>query len=358
MEQNKESVKKLWLTVGLLALSIALAVFIDSWPYFDKIDSEPDPADKRPGITEIDMELYEGITLPKEGAIRLSFIGECAPGSPFGTQSYGSLNTVAASEGKDYFFRELLKFFNIDHLTVASNACIFSDHTEDWVDAATAAPAENITVYTEGGVDVIVDLHRAAAASIHTEESILAAGLVHLPSDSAYYFEQNGITVAVCTAILTENSPRDSITDMVEVVRQDADYVVLYFYGGETNSHQPEEWLKEILHLCADAGASLIVGAGNGVLRPVEVYNETLIAYSLGEMINGSHLVPENAALVLQVDLSFTDDGNLRQEVTYIPCFAYGNLWQPTIMTERRDTKQLHAFLNGEVLLPVSDNAQ
>ncbi len=356
MEQKKASIQKIWITIGLLALCIALTILLDTLPLFKQVSTQPSV--DQPSKSPVDAELYKGITYPDAGTVRLSFIGECAPGSPFGTSTYGSLNTVAENEGTAYFFSELKKFFEIDHLTVASNACIFSDSPAVWQTSSTAAPAGNATIYTDGGIDLIADINPVSASSKETEDALSTAGLLRVPKEDIYSFEEYGIKVNICTASLSKTTPTEPLLDMIAVAKGDADYVVLYFYAGERNSHQPEEWLTNLLYACADAGASLIVGTGNGVLRPMEVYKETVIAYSLGEMVNGAALVCENATLVLEVDLSLSETGELKQEVKYIPCYAYENLWQPVAMEDSQDVLKVQAFLDGEAMLPVGDSQE
>ncbi len=65
-----------------------------------------------------------------------------------------------------------------------------------------------------------------------------------------------------------------------------ADYIMVSIHShqlsGDTKE-TPSEFLKEFAHRCIDAGAHAIVGHGPHLLRPIEVYKDCPIFYSLGD---------------------------------------------------------------------------
>jgi len=82
---------------------------------------------------------------------------------------------------------------------------------------------------------------------------------------------------------------------LVKAVDKEHDLVVVSFHGGAEGSkalHVPDGrekfygedrgHLREFTHIVVDAGADLVLGHGPHVLRGMEVYNDRLIAYSLG----------------------------------------------------------------------------
>ena len=107
------------------------------------------------------------------------------------------------------------------------------------------------------------------------------------------------------------------------------------------------------MHACVDAGASLIVGCGTGVLRPVETYNGVTIAYSLGKLIDGTQLVSENASAMMRCTVKKDETGAIETDVSFIPCYVYQELWQPAIMPDSKDADLVMAFLDGEVQMPI-----
>ena len=67
-----------------------------------------------------------------------------------------------------------------------------------------------------------------------------------------------------------------------------ADYIIVSVHSHQLSGNDkenPSEFLKEFSHHCIDAGANAIVGHGPHLLRPIEVYKDSPIFYSLGDFI-------------------------------------------------------------------------
>ncbi len=67
-----------------------------------------------------------------------------------------------------------------------------------------------------------------------------------------------------------------------------ADYVILSIHSHETDGGEREDapnFLSEIAHRLIDMGADAVVGHGPHLLRPIEIYNDKPIFYSLGDFI-------------------------------------------------------------------------
>ena len=67
-----------------------------------------------------------------------------------------------------------------------------------------------------------------------------------------------------------------------------ADYVMLSIHSHQISDRSKENvpaFLSEFAHRCIDLGADAIVGHGPHLLRPIEVYNDKPIFYSLGDFI-------------------------------------------------------------------------
>lgn len=67
-----------------------------------------------------------------------------------------------------------------------------------------------------------------------------------------------------------------------------ADYIFVSLHAhemGGTEKEEPAEFLKEFAHFCIDAGAHAVVGHGPHLLRPIEIYKNCPIFYSLGDFV-------------------------------------------------------------------------
>ena len=83
-------------------------------------------------------------------------------------------------------------------------------------------------------------------------------------------------------------------TDMARVekaiyeAKLQADYIMVSVHSHQISGdakENPSEFLKEFAHRCIDMGAHAIVGHGPHLLRPIEVYKDCPIFYSLGDFV-------------------------------------------------------------------------
>ena len=63
-------------------------------------------------------------------------------------------------------------------------------------------------------------------------------------------------------------------------------YVIVHSHEiKRTTDDEPDDFLIEFCHACVDAGASAVFGTGTHQLKPIEIYKEKPIFYSLGNFI-------------------------------------------------------------------------
>lgn len=67
-----------------------------------------------------------------------------------------------------------------------------------------------------------------------------------------------------------------------------ADYIIVSVHSHQISGdakENPSQFLKDFAHRCIDVGAHAVVGHGPHLLRPIEVYKDSPIFYSLGDFI-------------------------------------------------------------------------
>lgn len=67
-----------------------------------------------------------------------------------------------------------------------------------------------------------------------------------------------------------------------------ADYIIVSVHSHQLSGKEkenPAEFLKEFAHRCIDTGANAIIGHGPHLLRPIEIYKNSPIFYSLGDFV-------------------------------------------------------------------------
>jgi poly-gamma-glutamate synthesis protein (capsule biosynthesis protein) len=100
------------------------------------------------------------------------------------------------------------------------------------------------------------------------------------------------------------NASEDEVIPAVKRARSLADIVVVNFHFGEEYNVTHSERQELLSHAAADAGADIIVGHHPHVIQDLEIYNRSIIAYSLGNFIfdakgTGSR---EGGVLTVQID--------------------------------------------------------
>jgi hypothetical protein len=103
--------------------------------------------------------------------------------------------------------------------------------------------------------------------------------------------------------IASENAVKQS----VEQVRNKTDIVVVTFHFGKQYSFYHSERQEQLAHTAADAGADIIIGHHPHVVQEIEVYNRSIIAYSLGNFVDDMKEpvgVKEGTILTVDVDPS------------------------------------------------------
>lgn len=95
----------------------------------------------------------------------------------------------------------------------------------------------------------------------------------------------------------TECNKKDleRITNSIKEAKKDCDYVFILVHCHNVNGDKHEnvpEFLEEFCHACIDAGVSAVIGGGTHQLRPVEIYKNCPIFYSLGDFMYQGMRVP------------------------------------------------------------------
>ncbi|MCB9780434.1 MAG: CapA family protein [Alphaproteobacteria bacterium] len=166
-------------------------------------------------------------------------------------------------------------------------------------------PAAYAAHYKAAGFDVMSTANNHAGdfgsfCRERTEQLLDAQGIAHSgrPGDIAS-LEINGLKVAVIGFHSSRNShyinDHETAKALVADLASRHDIVVVSFHGGAEGSKAihtpdgPEKYygenrghLRRFTHDVIDAGADLVIGHGPHVLRGMEIYNDRLIAYSLG----------------------------------------------------------------------------
>ncbi len=287
-----------------------------------------------------------------EPGMSVTILGSCAPGSPLGTAAYGSLNAAVRTEGPAYFLKNLQHILSKDDLTLAANACIFTD--SDSMSYTCAAPTSNADIYANGSVEMTAlgSPVFVGDALTGTQTALDERKITSLTQGETEYYEKDDIRLAIYCTTLSKAGDITADLAAIRTAAANAHYVLVYYWGVDTISDIPEQWLKYNLHQFADAGASLIVGTGCGVLRPTEMYGSTTIVYSLGNIVDGMSYSTSSPSALLTLRLT-PESGGPRADISLVPCYYPDKRWQPTEIPAGDTRDSVSAFLAGSGELPL-----
>lgn len=114
-------------------------------------------------------------------------------------------------------------------------------------------------------------------------------------------------------------------------IKSKVDFVIVSFHWGGELRQYPKGYQKQFAHQSIDWGADLIIGHHPHVLQGFEIYNQRLIAYSLGNYVFGSY--SRNARDAALLKMWFDRTGSLLAQVIPISVDNHAVHFQPVLLT-------------------------
>lgn len=99
------------------------------------------------------------------------------------------------------------------------------------------------------------------------------------------------------TRYVTHPHPEDMarVEKAIYEAQMQADYILVSIHSHEVSGdskENPADFLQEFAHKCIDAGAHAVIGHGPHLLRPIEIYKNRPIFYSLGDFVIHNECIP------------------------------------------------------------------
>ncbi len=323
----------------------------------------PVPAPVSPGIADGTEPLPQTALSPDDlPSIRkdivFSFIGDVMLAAENGDDGFWSFNRFAYDTPKDYYFAAMHDFFANDDFTVANCENVFTDQVlpkkekeEDpafWYYSGT----ENAEIFSSGSVEIVSIANNHAldygtAGRDDTIAAIEAAGCICARDGKGMILECGGLKIGLLCVSLYSEYWVQPILDWLEEVRLETDYRIVYYHGGTERTHTPDAWRVRASHRMAEAGADLILGNHPHVLQPKETYQGVEIVYSLGNFLFGGSHTCENRTIVYRLTLHAEDGVLCGTEQEIVPCYCYGELWQPAVIENAEVRQRVLDFMDG-----------
>lgn len=99
------------------------------------------------------------------------------------------------------------------------------------------------------------------------------------------------------TRYVTYPHPEDMarVEKAIYEAQMQADYILIAIHSHELSGDKkenPVDFIVEFAHRCIDAGAHAVIGHGPHLLRPIEIYKNRPIFYSLGDFVIHNECIP------------------------------------------------------------------
>lgn len=121
--------------------------------------------------------------------------------------------------------------------------------------------------------------------------------------------EKNGIRIAFVGYHALVGRGEQAVLDEISKIKSDADFVIVVpHWGIEYRGNASPDQIR-LAHLFIDAGADAVIGAHPHVIEPIEIYNNKLILYSMGNFIFDQYFSAQTQeALLVSLDITKRDD--------------------------------------------------
>ena len=133
------------------------------------------------------------------------------------------------------------------------------------------------------------------------------------------------------------------VKNAMQRARNKADYIVVSFHWGAELMTHPKQYQQDFAHMAIDLGADLVLGHHAHVLQGLEIYQNRLIAYGLGNFTFGSYSRHAKESIILKTYLG--RDGALFSRVQPVSVYNVEVDFQPILLEGERQLESIR-YLN------------
>ena len=277
---------------------------------------------------------------------------------------------VAEEKGYAWFFSGLTELFGSDDLTLVNfegTLTESSDLKEKKFNFK--GPAEYTDILTLGSVEAvsiannhIVDYGEKGKAD--TIANLENAGIVVSGGGILGVYEKNGVKVGMTGYCFPYKDGKKDISKDVKALREaGCQIVVASFHWGSEYREDFTAEQRSIGRAAIKAGADIVVGHHPHIVQGIEAYNDTYILYSLGNLVFGGNVDPDDRdAAAVRLTFTVHEDRaeapemaivplrltELSDGTDYRPVLAKGDEAERIVKRILRRSSNMKEFVNGE----------
>lgn len=119
----------------------------------------------------------------------------------------------------------------------------------------------------------------------------------------SYTYGTNGIPVPSGKEYLCNVYTEEMLIEDITAARNLVDVLIVSMHWGTEYTHTPTETQEELAQLLADLDVDLVIGHHPHVIQPVQWIDDTLVYYSLGNLISAQDGTPRLVGMMGAVDI-------------------------------------------------------
>lgn len=283
--------------------------------------------------------------VPEKKEILISFAGDCTIGTDTKFRYNGNFIDVFNKNGKDYSynFKNVYPIFSKDSLTVVNLEGTFTDASKKAIKTYNfKAPKDYVNILKAGSIEAVNTANNHSFDYLQkgfddTIATLKQSELGFFGNGYSYIKEINGVKLGFLgylTISYNENT-KNKIKNDIKKLKDQGCFVVVTYHWGEERKYYPTAAQKDLAKFSIDNGADLIIGHHPHVLQGLQVYNNRLICYSLGNFSFGGNSNPSDKdTMIAQIRLNCEGNDVKGYSLKVIPCSLSSvsdrNNYQPT----------------------------
>ena len=126
----------------------------------------------------------------------------------------------------------------------------------------------------------------------------------------AYTTITNGLKTPDDKEYLVNIYSDEKVKEEVEKIKNKVDVVIVSMHWGTEYTHTPTSEQKRIANYLSSLGVDIIIGHHPHVIEPIEYINDTLVIYSLGNLISAQEGISKLIGMLVSLNVNKTIDND------------------------------------------------
>ena len=127
----------------------------------------------------------------------------------------------------------------------------------------------------------------------------------------AYTTVTNGLLPPAGKEYLTNVYSEEKVREDIEKVKDKADLIIVSMHWGEEYTTYPSSGQKAIAKYLSSLGVNLVIGNHAHSIQPVEMIDDTLVFYALGNFIAAQDTKDKQTGALVSLNINKDDNGNI-----------------------------------------------